>query len=240
MRTVASRRAIALIAYVACFAAGPVVAQVGPIQPVLVLADGKNEFPHNRPELAESYAIPVDVYVAADGSVSNVVVSESSGDLQADQLAAAVMREKKFLPALDAKGQPVTGSAKVTVSMFKRGNKKVVKVVVKPPAMSAETQRVNKMMCADFLWEMERLKKEADVSDASYEVMPYVAARMYIAQRKIPGEVEGTFWDMWSSALRKVVDRCEKDELKFFYTEVLVPALDGVLPAQDTATASAQ
>ena len=240
MRTVKPTRVFALFAYVACLIAGPAAAQVGPIQPVLVLSDGKNEFPHSRPDLPESYAIPVDVFVDAKGVVSNVVVSESSRNLEADQLAAAVMRDKKFLPALDAKGAPVAGSAKVTVSMFKRGSKKVVKVVVKPPALNAEIERVNKMMCADFLWEIERLKKEADVSDASYEVMPYVAARMYIKQKQIPGEVEGTFWDMWSNALRKVVDRCEKDELKFFYAEVLVPALDGVIPSQDMTTAAAQ
>jgi hypothetical protein len=239
MRTVAPRSAFAL-SLIACLVAGPAVAQVGPIQPVLVLNGGQTETPHRRPDLPESYAIPVDVYVADDGSVSDVVVTESSNNLVADQLAAAVMRERLFLPALDSNGKPTVGTARVTVSMYKRGSKKVVKVIVKPPALAGETQRVNKMMCADFLWEVERLKKEADVDDASYEVMPYVSARMYMTQKRISSEVEAKFWDAWPGALKKVIDRCEKDELKFFFAEVLAPTLDGAMPELATVTAAAE
>jgi TonB family protein len=230
----------ALIAYVACLAAGPAVAQVGPIQPVLVLEDGKAETPHKRPDLPESYSIPVDVFVAANGSVSNVVVTESSDNLTADQLAADVMRNRKFLPALNAKGEPVAGVTRVTVAMFEREKRNVVKVVVKPPALNAETDRVRKMMCADFLWEVNRLKKEADVRDASLEVMPFHSARMYMEQKRVPAETQEKFWDAWPKQLKKVVAACEKDELKFFYAEVLVPALDGVLPLNETMSASAE
>jgi hypothetical protein len=239
MKTVALRRVFAPFAYVACLLAGPALAQIGPIQPVLVLADGKSETAHNRPDLPESYAIPLDVFVGADGSVSNVVVTETSHNELADQLAAGVMRDKKFLPALDAKGQPVAGTVRVTVSLFKRGAKKVVKVIVKPPALNLETARVKKMMCADFTWEVERLKRDADVKDASYEVMPYTSARMYMTQKHVPSEVEEKFWDAWPGALRKIVDRCEKDQLKLFYAEVLVPTLDGAVPQADTTVAAA-
>ena len=239
MKNVALGRVFAPLAYVACLLAGPAFAQVGPIQPVLVLVDGKSETAHSRPDLPESYAIPVDVYVAPDGSVSNVVVTESSRNELADQLAAGVMRERKFLPALDAKGSAVAGTVRVTVSMFKRGSRKVVKIIVKPPALNAETDRVKKMMCADFIWKVERLKKEADVDDASYEVMPYTSARMYMSQKNVGSDAEDKFWDGWPRALRKVVDRCEKDQLKLFYTEVLVPTLDGVMPQPETTVASA-
>jgi TonB family protein len=230
----------AFIASIACLVAGPAVAQVGPIQPVLVLEDGKVETPHKRPDLPESYSIPVDVFVAADGSVSNVVVTDSSKNLDADQLAAEVMRSKRFLPALNAKGEPVAGMTRVTVAMFQREKRNVVKVVVKPPASNAETDRVKKMMCADFLWEVNRLRKEADVRDTSLEVMPFHSARMYMEQKRVPEEIQEKFWDAWPKQLKKVVAACEKDELKFFYAEVLVPALDGVLPVNETMSASAE
>jgi hypothetical protein len=129
----------------------------------------------------------------------------------------------------------------VTVEMFKRGNKDVVKVVVKPPAaINAETDRVRKMMCADFLWEVDRLKKQADVNDASYEVMPYTSARMYMQQKRVSDEVQEKFWDTWPKAMKTVVQACEKDQLKFFYAEVLVPSLDGVLPATESMAASVE
>jgi TonB family protein len=239
MNTVASRRVLALLAYT-CLLAGPAVAQMGPIQPVLVLQDGKSETSHNRPDLPDSYAISVDVYVAADGRVSNVVVTESSRNELADQLAAAVMRERKFLPALDSKGNPIAGTVRVSVNLFKRGPRKVVKVIVKPPQLNAEPERIRRMMCADFSWEVDRLKKQADVDDASYEVMPYTSARMYMTDKHISGEVEAKFWDAWPRALRKVAERCEKDQLKFFYAEVLIPTLDGVVPQPESAVAATE
>ena len=55
----------------------------------------------------------------------------------------------------------------------------------------------------------------------------------------VPDSLEEKFWDEWPGALRKAVDRCEKDQTRLFFSEVLVPTLDGVMPAE-TATASAR
>ncbi|MEO8017303.1 MAG: hypothetical protein ABI769_05790 [Pseudomonadota bacterium] len=239
MKTPTVRRLIALLGYVSLLGALPALAQVGPIQPVLVLPDGKLEVTHDRPSFAEDYSISVDVYVTANGSVSSAVVSTSSGNVAADGVAASYMRERKFLPALDAGSKPVDSVVKVNVNMFKRGAKKVVRVTLKPPPVDGETLRVRKLMCADFLWEVNRIKSEAGIKDFSMEVMPFMSAHMYVAQKNLPSELEEKFWDQWPSTLKKVIARCEKDELKFYFTEVLVPALDGTMPTQETTTASA-
>src|ERR1043166_6944404 len=97
------RRLLALFGFVALLAAGPAVAQVGPIQPVLVSLGSMPEVAHNRPDLPEDYSVPLEVYVGADGLVSNAVVSDSTGNAQADGIAAKYIRERRFLPGLDAK-----------------------------------------------------------------------------------------------------------------------------------------
>jgi hypothetical protein len=238
MQNINIRRALALFSYVACLAAAPAIAQVGPIQPVLVTG-GKQEASHNRPDLGEDYFVPVDVGVGADGAVTSAVVSESTDNIVADGVAAAYMRDKKFLPGLDEKGKPVASTVKVTVNMFQRGKKNVVRVTLKPPPLAAESERVKKMMCADFIFEINRLTDDAGIRDASLEVLPYMSAHMYMTQKDVASEVQEKFWDQWPGTLRKIVDRCEKDQLKFYYTEVLVPALDGVLPSRDTETVAA-
>ena len=211
---------------------------MGPIQPVLV-TEGKVEYSHNRPELDNDYSVPVEVHVDATGAIANVLVSETSGNVQADALAVDFMRGMKFLPGLDAKGAATRSTVKVTVNMYKRGNRKVVRVTVKPPPMQQETLRVETLMCADFLWEVDRMRQEAGIRDASLEVMPYTSARLYMQKKHVPDTQEEKFWDEWPGALRKAVDRCEKDQTRLFFSEVLVPTLDGVMPA-DTATASAR
>jgi TonB family protein len=237
MSTPTFHRLLALLGYVSCLAAAPALAQMGPIQPVLI-TDGKIEYPHDRPDIGDA-SVPVEVHVAADGSITNVVVSETSGNLPADAVAVAFMRDRKFLPGLDAKGQPVASVVKVIVNMYKRGSRKVARIVIKPPPLAQEKLRVQTLMCADFIWEVDRMDKDAGIRDMSLENMPYTSARMYMEQRKVPDKQEEKFWDEWPGALRKIVDRCEKDQTRMFFSEVLVPTLDGVMPPQ-TATASAR
>jgi hypothetical protein len=232
------RRLIALFAYVAFMAAAPAQAQIGPIQPVLVMLGTSPEAAHSRPDLPDDYSVPIDVSVGVDGYVTRATVTESTGSAQADGIAASYIRERRFLPGLDARGAPVESAVKVTVNMFKRGTKKVVRVTLKPPPLARETERVKKLMCADFVFEMNRLSGDAKIRDASLEVLPYVSAHMYMAQRKVPGEIQEKFWDRWPKTLDKIVDRCEKNQLQMFYAEVLVPALDGAMPESDTVTAS--
>jgi hypothetical protein len=231
-------RRLLVCGYVACLAAGPAVAQVGPIQPVLVMVGSLPETAHNRPELGDDFSVPIDVYVGADGLVTNAVVSDSTGNAQADGVAVDYIRDRRFLPGLDARGKPIDSMVKVTVNMYKRAGKKVVRVTLKPPPFANESSRVKKLMCADFVFEMNRLSGDAKIRDASLEVLPYISAHMYMTQKNVPSEVQEKFWDEWPKMLNKIVDRCEKNQLQMFYAEVLVPALDGAIPSTETVTAS--
>jgi len=208
---------------------------MGPVQPVMI-TDGKVEYSHNRPDI-EDASVPIEVHVTRDGAVSNVVVSEPSGNPQADTIAVAFMRDRKFMPGINARGEPTASVVKVIVNLYKRNGRKVARVVIKPPPMAQEKLRLQTLMCADFMWEIDRMD-EAGVRDMSLEVMPYTSARMYMEQKHVPDQFETKFWDEWPGALRKIVDRCEKDQTRLFFSEVLVPTLDGIVPPE-AATASA-
>ena len=78
MKTHTSRRLLALLGYVSCLAAAPAIAQMGPIQPVLI-TDGKVEYSHDRPDIGD-FSVPVEVMVGPAGQILNVVVSETTGN----------------------------------------------------------------------------------------------------------------------------------------------------------------
>jgi TonB family protein len=239
MKHLTFRRAIALFGYVSFLAAaGPAAAQTGPVQPVLVLPHGSPEIPHSRPNFPDDYSIPVDIFVNAKGEVTNVVVTESTGNLDADAAAASFIRARKFLPAVDERGEAIDSLVRANVNLFKRGAKKVARMTPKPPSFAAEMDRVSRMTCADFLWEVERMRKDANIKDTSFELTPYMSALLYKQKRNVPLEVESKFWDMWTATHEKVVDRCEKQQTRLYFTDVLMPALDGTLPAPETVTAS--
>jgi TonB family protein len=239
MKHLTLRRLVALVGYVSFLAAaGPAAAQVGPVQPVLVLPSGNPEIAHHRPDFAEDYSVPMDVYVNAQGKVTNIVITQSTDNLDADGAAAAFMRERTFMPAINEQGETMDALVRVNVNMFKRGTKKVARVTVKPPPVALEKDRIQRMTCADFLWEEERMRKGANIKDTSFEQTPYMSALLYKTQRHIPGDVEEKFWDMWDDLHEKVVNRCEKQQTRLYFTDVLMPLLDGTMPAAETVTAS--
>ena len=239
MKHLTSRRLLALFGYVSFLAiAGNAAAQMGPVQPVLVLPSGSPEISHSRPNFDSDYSVPMDVFVSANGVVTNAVVTESTGNLEADAAAANFMRERKFLPAVNGDGAAMDSVIRVNLNMFKRGSRKVARVSSKPPSFAIEKDRVQRMTCADFLWEVERMHDGANIKDTSFELTPYMSALLYKEKRNVPIEVEDKFWDMWSDMHEKVVERCEKQQTKMYFTDVLMPALDGTMPESDTATAS--
>jgi TonB family protein len=238
MKHLTHRRLLAFVGYVSFLAAaGSAAAQIGPVQPVLVLPSGHVEISHSRPNF-EDFTVPVDVYVNAKGAVTNVVVTESTGNVEADGAAAALMRERTFLPAVDERGNAMDTLVRANVNMFKRGSKKVARVIIKPLSFAAEKDRVQRMTCADFLWEVERMHDDANIRDTSFEQTPYMSALLYKEKRNVPIEVEDKFWDMWTDIHKKVVDRCEKQQTRLYFTDVLMPALDGTMPETETVTAS--
>jgi TonB family protein len=239
MKHLTLRSAVALFGYVSFLAAaGTAAAQIGPVQPVLVQPTGNPEIPHDRPNFQEDYSVPMDVYVNAQGKVTNVVVTQSTSNVEADGAAASFMRDRQFLPAVNESGEAMDALVRVNVNMFKRGSKKVARVTIKPPPVALELDRVQRMTCADFLWEVERMHKEAKIRDTSFEQTPYMSALLYKQKRNVPIEVESEFWDKWTDMHEKVVKRCDKQQTRMYFTDVLMPALDGTLPASETVTAS--
>lgn len=239
MKRLTLRRLIGFVGYVSLLAAaGQATAQVGPVQAVLVLPTGNPEIPQKRANLTSDYSVPVDVYVDAQGKVINVVVTATSGNVEVDGIAASFMHERTFLPAVNERGEAMDSLVRMTVNLFKRGSKNVARVTTKPPPMGFEKDRVQRMTCADFLWEVERMHEHANIKDTSFEQTPYISAMLYKEKRHVPIEVESTFWDMWTDMHKKVVNRCEKQQTRLYFTDVLMPMLDGTLPPAETVTAS--
>ena len=139
MKHLTTRRLLALVGYVSFLAgAHNATAQVGPVQPVLILPSGSPEIAQKRPDFSEDYIVPMDVTVNASGEVTNVVVTESTGNVEADGAAAAFMRDRKFLPAVNDTGSAMDATIRVNVNMFKRGTRKVARVTSSRPRLRSK------------------------------------------------------------------------------------------------------
>jgi len=218
--------AAAVLAFLSCVA----LAQVGPIEPIILTSAKPSETLANIPELDGDFIIPVEVTVAPDGSVANVVVTTSSGNEAADQTAIKFMTEKKFLPALDADAQPVEGKALGSVEVNSRTRMKQLKASMKPPNIPNEIERVRKLRCKDFLWEIDRLRRQGASTDLSREIMPWVSLRVYMLDKKLPKDAEAAYLERWPKALAEAEATCKSTPERLYLNDTLVLILDSLAP----------
>lgn len=221
-------RAFAPLALMACLTSAELAAQVGPLQAIMLPNAKQSTTLQNIPDFNEDFLVPVDVTVGPDGSVTDVVVSTSSGDPKVDNVAVAFMKEKKFLPGLDPSGIPTESRIAATVDIRSKTRHKQLSANLKPPNSSTESARVLKLRCSDFLWEIERLRTQAASADLSREIMPFVSARLYQTNKQI-GRDDAGFWEKWPKALEQAEKRCVDSPDKAYYGDVLVPTLDAAL-----------
>ncbi len=210
--------------------AGVARAQVGPIEPIILTSAKPSETLANIPDLGGDFIIPVEVSVAPDGSVANVVVTTSSGNEAADQNAIKFMKEKKFLPALDANAQPVEGKASGSVEVNSKTRMKQLKANMKPPSIPNEIERVRKLRCKDFLWEIDRLRQQGASTDLSREIMPWVSLRVYMLDKKLPKDAEAAYLERWPKALAEAEATCKSTPGRLYLNDTLVLILDSLAP----------
>jgi TonB family protein len=217
-------------AAVLAFASAVASAQVGPIEPIILTSAKPSETLANIPELGGDFIIPVEVTVAPDGSVVNVVVTTSSGNEAADQTAIKFMKEKNFLPALDANAQPVEGKARGSVEVKSKTRMKQLKASMKPPNIPNEIERVRKLKCRDFLWEIDRLRRQGASTDLSREIMPWVSLRVYMLDKKLPKDAEAAYLERWPRALAEAEAACKSTPGRLYLDDTLVLILDSLAP----------
>ena len=208
----------------------PAGAQVGPIEPIVIVAGPPSATLADLPDLGDEFVVGIEVKVAPDGTVAEVVVTSSSGNAQADQAAIGFMKEKRFLPALDARARPVAGSVRGSVEVNARGRMREMKASLKPPDIPNEIERVRKLTCRDFLWEIERLRRDAASTDLSREIMPWVSLRVYMMDRKLPKGAEPAYLEKWPQALSETEALCKSTPDKSYLADTLTLVLDSLAP----------
>jgi TonB family protein len=218
------------LALLAWSAPRPVNAQIGPIEPIIVSGGEPSATLANMPDIRADYLIPVELTVAADGSVKDVVVSAPSGDEAADRTAISFMKEKRFLPALDPQLRPVEAKVQGTVEVKAKTRIRELRASMKPPNIPSEVERVRKMRCKDFLWEIDRLRNQAASPDLSREIMPWVSLRVYMLDKHLPKGSEPAYLKRWPQALSEAEAMCRSTPEKSYFADTLVLILESLPP----------
>jgi hypothetical protein len=205
-------------------------AQTGPADPQVIAAAGTAKVNVGARKLAGH--VVATVRVTDEGRVSEVVVTENTTEPGFEPQLVKVLQSARFRPAIDASGRPVEASAEMKVELRASTGVSPKPVAARPdPQLTdKEKARIRKMRCADFLWEWDLLREEADDAAAT-EFMPRIAVSMYAALRTEAGEyVDAKVWKASAKALRDAADRCKDNPEASFFDGTFRALLDEAVP----------
>jgi hypothetical protein len=206
------------------------LAQTGPADPQVIAAASTAKINVGNKKLAGQ--LLATVRVGEDGRVREVQVTENTTEAGFEPQLTKVLQSARFRPAIDATGKPVEANVamKVELRASTAAEPKPVAAKPDPQLTDKEKARIRKMRCADFAWEWDLIRAEADAAAAT-EFMPRIATTMYAAARTEAGDyVDAKIWKAAPKALKEAADRCGDDPQAPFFDQVFKAVMDEAVP----------
>jgi hypothetical protein len=208
----------------------PAVSQTGPSDPQVIAAASTAKISVGQKKLA-GHAIAT-VRVGVDGRVSEVLITEVTTEPGIEPQLVKVLQSARFRPAIDASGRTVEASIEMKVELRTSTGMEPKPVAAKPdPQLNdKEKARIKRMRCADFVWEWDLIREEADERTAT-EFMPRIATQMYVTQRNEAGDyVDVKVWKEAPKALRQAADQCRDNPGAPFWDGIFKSVMDEAVP----------
>jgi TonB family protein len=207
-----------------------VFAQAGPSEPQVISAASIGKINIGQRKLGGQ--LSATVRVGDDGKVSDVAVLENTTDDGFEPQLIKVLQNARFRPAIDESGKPIEASIdmKVELRPSTGSTPKPVAAKADPQLTEREKARIRKMKCADFTWEWELIREEADDAAAT-EFMPRIAIAMYAAARTEAGEyVDAKVWKAAAKSLDEAAKRCKGAPDQLFWQDAFRAVMDEAVP----------
>jgi len=204
--------------------------QTGPADPQVIAGASTAKINVGNKKLAGQML--ATVRVGEDGRVREVQVTENTAEPAFESQLTKVLQSARFRPAIDASGKPVEASIAMKVELRSSTGAEPKPVAAKPDPQLTEKEkaRIRKMRCADFAWEWDLIRDEADDAAAT-EFMPRIATTMYAAARTEAGDyVDVKIWKAAPKALKESAERCGENPQAPFWEGIFKTVMDEAVP----------
>jgi len=221
-------RAVASLA--SCLLPIAALSQTGPADPQVIAAASTAKINvGNRKLTGQALAT---VRVGEDGRVREVLITENTTEAGFEPQLTKVLQSARFRPAIDASGKPIEASIEMKVELRASTGAEPKPVAAKADSQltDKEKARIRKMRCADFTWEWELIRDEANDAAAT-EFMPRIAITMYATSRTEAGEyVDAKVWKAAPKALKESAQRCRENPQAPFWEGIFKTVMDEAVP----------
>jgi hypothetical protein len=124
-------------------------AQMGPVAARLI----SRPMPSKAPSGVQTFSAEAELIVSKKGRVDFVEIVASSGDPAFDKEWKKSLSDWRYVPAVDASGQPVESHSLVTYKNTGISERPTSADGSAAANVISETERMEKLTCHDFLWE---------------------------------------------------------------------------------------
>lgn len=194
---------------------------MGPSAPRIV----SKQMPSKAPA-ALTFTAEADLLVHSDGEVGTINISTSSGDAEFDKQWKKSLSYWRFVPAVDAAGQPEQSTVHV---IYKNTGLNIGGAASNPVT---ESERIDKMSCKDFEWEYRIVSDSLQRRFALLDPLLKTPKIMLVAENKLSESQVALLNERYDDVVNEVAKHCRNNPTDRFSKAVLKPALEAAITAQ--------
>jgi TonB family protein len=215
-------------------AAAPAAAQVGPARarPIngatkplpMMLIDQRNRL------------VVLEVDVDAQGRVTATRIEHRSDNSIFDERMRGYWKATPFMPALDADGRPVNDTLRITNTYSVKDSGSLTLRTMRNHSdidgdePAADAARIERMRCADLLWEYDFMKRRAPKARLEHEKIFQVPFAMFLAAGNVSERGRDALIAEWPKLVQRTLSTCREKPDAAYWKEVFVRVFERATP----------
>src|SRR6185295_7882867 len=185
--------------------------------------------------------VEVEVRVGADGHTRSTKLLTRSGNGVYDERVRGFWKDQRFVPALDAEGNPVESTVRTRASYYVKtppegaglvnrvnGWRFRTEVVNSDPAAIAS--RIGHMTCRDLLWEYHFMRGLAPKARLQHEEIFHIAFAMLIAARGFSLDARDSLIAQWDTLVGQTLDSCRVQPDARYWRDAFAHTFESAAP----------
>jgi TonB family protein len=185
------------------------------------------------PSLAPSgqtFNAEAEVVVSPRGRVESVEIRTSSGDPAFDRQWRKTLEDWRFVPAVDASGQPIESTTLVVYKNTGLTNRPIDAVGDAPVRNAVvESERLQRMTCRDFLWEYAIVNDSMSRRLALLDPLLKTPQVMLAAETPLTADQQAVLRERYDQVVNDAARACRDNQEGLFWSDVMKPALQAAL-----------
>lgn len=198
-------------------------AQMGPTATRVII----RPMPSLAPSGVQTFSAEARVVVSKKGRVESAEIVKGSGDASFDKQWHKILSDWRFVPAVDAAGEPVEGVTTIVYSNTGLSDRPELPGGGEAPARNAvaESQRIERLTCKDFLWEYYIVTNALSRRMALLDPLLKTPLVMYMTEAQLSETQQASLRPRYDGILDEVAKQCRDNAEAAFWAAVMKPAL---------------